>query len=87
MVDFSKVMIDYLLQISIKKLPEKMALHEHHIAFVNTHICYNVIPREFQLKFCFNISDLNIAKILRNCSKMLMFKNNSNIKRILTVMA
>ena len=80
MVDFSKVMIDYLLQISIKKLVEKMA-------FVNTHIRYNVIPREFQLKFCSNIPDLNTAKILRNCSKMLMFKNNSDIKRILTVMA
>ena len=56
------------------QLKEKMARYEHHIVFVNTYIHFNVIPRGFQLKFYSNIPDLQIAKILRNCSKMLVFK-------------
>ena len=65
-------------------LMEKITLYKHHIAFINTYICFNVIPREFQLKFHCNIPSL---KKLRNCSKNLMFKIvskfNSDIKRIL----
>ena len=53
---------------------EKMARYEHHIVFVNTYIRFNVIPRGFQLKFYSNIPDLQIVKILRNYSKMLVFK-------------
>ena len=65
----------------------KIARYKHYIAFINTYIRFSVIPRGFQLKFHSNILDLQIAKMLRNCSKKLMFKvfskYNSNIKRIL----
>ena len=65
-------------------LMEKIARYKHHIAFINMYICFNVIPREFQLKFYSNIPSL---KKLRNCSKNLMFKTvskfNSDMKRIL----
>ena len=68
------------------KLMEKIARYNH-IAFINTYIRFNVIPRGFQLRFHSNIPDLQITKILRNCSKKLMFKivskYNSDIKRIL----
>ena len=57
------------------------------MAFINTYIHSNVIPKGFQSKFQSNIPSLQIAKILKNCSKNLMFKidsrYNSNIKRIL----
>ena len=49
------------------KLIEKIACYKHHIAFINTYIRFNVIPKGFQLKFHSNIPDLQIAKILRNC--------------------
>ena len=66
---------------------EKIARYKHHIAFINTYIRFSVIPRRFQSKFHSNIFDLQIAKLLRNCSKKLMFqivrKYNSDIKRIL----
>ena len=67
----------------------KIARYKHHIAFINTYIRirFGVIPRGFQSKFHSNIPDLEITKILRNCSKKLMFKivskYNSDIKRIL----
>ena len=70
------------------KLMEKIARYKHHIAFINTYIHFNVIPRGFQLKFSSDIPDFQIAKILRNCSKKLMFKivnkYNLDIKRILS---
>ena len=70
------------------KLMEKIARYKHHIASINTYIRFNVIPRGFQLKFHFNIPDLQIAKTLKNCSKKLMFKvvskYNSDIKTILS---
>ena len=51
------------------------------------YIRFNAKPRGFQLKFHSDIPDLQLAKILRNCSKKLMFKivskYNSDIKRIL----
>ena len=66
---------------------EKIALYKYHIAFINTYIRFNVIAKGFQLKFHSSIPDLQIAKILRNCSKKLMLKivskYNSDIKRIL----
>ena len=67
---------------------EKTTRYKHHIAFISTYIHFNVIPREFQLKFHSNIPDLQIAKTLKNCSKKLMFKvvskYNSDIKIILS---
>ena len=51
------------------KLMEKIARYKHHIAFINTYIRFSVIPRRFQSKFHSNIFDLQIAKLLRNCSK------------------
>ena len=69
------------------KLMEKIARYKHHTGFINMYVDFNVIPRVFQVKFYSNIPDLQVTKILRNCSKKLMFKivskSNSDKKRIL----
>ena len=90
MVDFLNYdgLSDTDIRKKLLRLMEKIARYKHHIAFINTYIRFNVIPRGFQLKFHFNIPDLQTGKTLKNCSKKLMFKvfskYNSDIKTILS---
>ena len=76
MVDFLNY--DGISYIDIRKklltLMEEIACYKHHIIFINTYIWFNVITREFQLKFHSNMPDFKIEKVLRNSLKKMMFK-------------
>ena len=69
------------------KLMEKIARYKHHTGFINMYVDFNVISRVFQVKFYSNILDLQVTKILRNCSRKLMLKtvskSNSEKRKIL----
>ena len=53
---------------------EKIARYKHHIEFINAYIRFKVKSRQFQRNFKYNILDLQVTKICRNCSKTLMSK-------------